>query len=425
MTGMNTSPERPLLVVKFGGTCLGDREGSTEAAQVVTALARETRPVVVCSAMGRAPAPYATDTLLALGHEAGMGSDPAEIDALLACGEMLSAALFALRLHGSGLAARSLTGAQAGISTDGAWGEARIVGVDAGPLQRLCDAGTVPVVAGFQGDGGGRLATLGRGGSDLTAVALGAALGCPVTIFTDVEGVFSADPRLIADAVRLPAMSYEDAALLSYRGAKVIHPRAAELAMNHTVEVRVTSTDAPGGGTLITDAAAAAQLDREIAEPLVIGGVTGLGDRQAFRLDLGQASEQEDAEKSLQPDWMGDADHLFSSLASQGISLDMISVEEGAIRFTVDADRRDDTQRVLEGLGVADPTDRGCAKVSVVGGGMHGRPGVMARVVTALNGRDIPILQSADSHNVISCLVPADRQQEAVEALHATFFGEA
>lgn len=406
----------PLLVMKFGGNCLNTPENSAQAAGTVFSLSETLRPVVVVSAPGRAGSPYATDTLLGLADQEGLAGDAAEVDALIASGEIISAALFALRLQGLGLRARSLTGSQAGLITDGAWGCARITGVDPAPLIDLAREGIVPVVAGFQGAYQGRLATLGRGGSDLTAVALGAALKAPVTIFTDVDGVYTADPRLVADASRLAALSYEDAALLSYRGAKVLHPRASEMALAHQVDVTVARPDSPDTGTRIIDAEAADRINRDVSEPLLIGGVTSQDGRIAYALDLSARDPSELLDMT---------DRLFRRLAEARISLDMISVEESSIRFTVDDADGEMTGKVIGQLGLDATRSGPSSKVSIVGGGMHGRPGVMARVVSALYDRQILILQSSDSHNVISCLVPSQREHEAVEALHDAFFGPA
>ncbi len=403
----------PIVVLKFGGTLLAPVEQAARAARTVSELAAHLRPVVVVSAPGRAGSPFATDSLLELSRAEGLAADPAEVDALIACGELVSAALFALRLRGLGLEAESLSGARAGIATDGAWGQARITGVDPEPLRGLTARGVVPVVAGFQGSWQGRLATLGRGGSDLTAVALGAALAAPVIIFTDVDGVFTADPRLIAQARRLPALSYEDAALLSYRGAKVLHARAAELALGHRVEVTVTRVGPGAEGTRITDEEKAARLNRRIAEPLVIGGVTAQSGRVQFTLEL--APDPELARRRTR--------EVFDRLAGAGVSLDLIGVDGRRLQFTLDEADRDKARQVLAGPGSAVQERAGCSKVSVVGGGMHGRPGVMARVVGALYGAGVAILQSADSHNVISCLVDSREEETAVAALHAAFFG--
>jgi aspartate kinase len=402
----------PIVVLKFGGTLLEPAERAAEAARTVAELAARVRPVVVVSAPGRAGSSFATDTLLELSRAEGLAAEPAEVDALIACGELVSAALFALRLRGLGLEAESLDGARAGIATDGRWGQARITGVDPEPLRARVARGVVPVVAGFQGGWQGRLATLGRGGSDLTAVALGAALAAPVVIFTDVDGVFTADPRLVARARRLPALSYEEAALLSYRGAKVLHARAAELALGYRVEVTVTRPGPDAEGTRITGAEEADRLNRRIAEPLVIGGVTALSGRVQFTVRL--AGDPERARRQTS--------EVFDRLAEAGVSLDMIGVDGERLRFTLDEVDRGKAREVLEGFEDAVTERAGCSKVSVVGGGMHGRPGVMALVVGALFGAGVPILQSTDSHNVISCLIDSDRESAAVAALHAAFF---
>ncbi|MFO7767959.1 MAG: aspartate kinase [bacterium] len=405
--------ERPLLVVKFGGTCVADADARRAASETVRGLAAAARPVVVVSAPGRAGSPYATDTLLELGRESVSEGDPAELDALASCGEIISAALLALCLQGLGLQARSLTGARAGIRTDGRWGRARITGVDPSPLMELVSGGVVPVVAGFQGEAEGRLATLGRGGSDLTAVALAAALRAPALILTDVDGVYSADPRLVRKAHRLPSLSYEDAALLAYRGAKVLHPRAAELAAEQGIEVTIARSGDPEGGTEIGAGPPGDEDGDPVSEPFHLGGVTSLSDRYQFTVDL---DGTDPGTVSLQ------ADLLLQGLAEEGISLDMISMDEDTLRFTVDVSYSDGTRRVAEGSGLASSERGPCAKVSVVGGGMHGRPGVMARMVRALHGEGIPVLQSVDSYNVISCLIPGAREEAAVRTLHRSFF---
>ena len=410
-----STPCRPrgLLVVKFGGTSLATPEHRARSADTVQQLAQTVHPVVVVSAPGRAPAPYATDTLLALAGEPGCGVDAAEVDALIACGELLSAPLLALRLQGMGLAARSLTGAGAGIETDGDWGQARITAVDPAPLHRLIAEGVIPVVAGFQGGHQGRLATLGRGGTDLTAVALGAALEAPVAILGDVDGIYTADPRLVAEARRLPTLSYEDTALLTYRGARVLHPRAAEMALNHQVDVLIARADVPGEGTRLTTAEQIVERNREISEPLVIGGVTSLPGRHRFSLTVPGDDPREIAHR---------IDTVLKALADRKISLDMIMLSEPHLLFTVEPQECEGSRQVLARLGQPAEQTGPLAKVSVVGGGMHGRPGVMARLTLALHAEGIPILQSTDSFNVISTLVPQQSEQAAVAALHRAFF---
>ncbi len=399
------------VVMKFGGTSLATPQARDQAAaRVAERVAEGHAVVVVVSAIGRAGDPYATDTLLAL-----LGECPAtparEVDALLACGEEISAAVFAGLLRQRGLPAVSLRGFQAGIVTDERHRDAEIRAIRPGGVQQRLTRGEVVVVAGFQGmTEQGEITTLGRGGSDTTAVALGAALQARrVEIFTDVNGVLTADPRVVTDARQAPEVTYHESAELAFKGAQVLHPRAAERARASRVPVEIRSTFASAPGTwLVPDEG---RWSPEGDLPPRTTAVTSA--RGIAQVRIGGA--RVGVELDLQ-------ERLFGAIAARCISIDMISIGPERVAFTVPDGRVDDVAAVLVELGLPADIDRGCAKVTLVGGGIHGIPGVMHRIVRALAREGIAILQSVDSNMIISVLVAAGREQDAVRAVHREFF---
>jgi len=400
-----------IIVQKFGGTSLATAAyRDLVADRVTSATRRGLSPVVVVSAMGRVGDPYATDTLLRLARDVFPDNPPRETDLLVACGEIISAVVMAGTLRNRGFPAIVLTGGQAGIITDRAFGNARILRVEPEHLRRHLERGDLSVVAGFQGVAEtGDITTLGRGGSDTTAAALSVALRAELLeIYTDVNGVKTADPRIVPEARTLPVVSYEEIFQMAHQGAKVVHPRAVELAMRANVPVRVRSTfDDPEkeAGTLITHGfEVAGQWD---GLSRVVTGVTHLPDVVQFAVD--GSGEQTDAVR------------LFRVLADAGVSVDLINVSPDRRRFIVAADDAARAHRTLEGKGFTVAVRPECAKVSVVGTGMRGIPGVMAAVVEALQQDGVQILQSADSHVTISCLVARPDMERAVQALHRKF----
>jgi aspartate kinase len=400
-----------IIVQKFGGTSLATpayRE--LVADRVGAAVRRGLTPVVVVSAMGRVGDPYATDTLLSLARDVYPEMPPREIDLLIACGEIISAVVMAGTLRRRGLPAVVLTGGQAGIITDRTFGNARILRVEPEHLRRHLERGDLCVVAGFQGMAEtGDITTLGRGGSDTTAAALAVALRAElVEIYTDVSGVKTADPRIVPEARTLPVVSYEEIFQMAQQGAKVVHPRAVELAMRANVPVRVRSTfDDPERepGTLITHGfEVAADWD---GLGRVVTGVTHVPGVAQFAVDG--------------PDRPETTVRLFRVLGDAGISVDLINVSPDRRRFIVAGEDAARARRLLEAEGFRVEVRPDCAKVSVVGTGMRGVPGVMAAVVEALAQEGIEILQSADSHVTISCLVARQDMERAVQALHRKF----
>lgn len=401
------------LIQKFGGTSVA----SAEAREAVVARIQEARaggftPVVVVSAMGRAGDPYATDTLVSLARQVDPDPSPRELDLLLSCGEIIAAVILVCTLRRAGLRQTvALTGWQAGLVTDRRFGDARILRVEPDHVRRHLERGDLVVVTGFQGiSDTGDVTTLGRGGSDTTAVALGVALRAEAAeIFTDVDGVMTADPDIVPEARPLRVVSYDEVLQMAAEGARVIHPRAVELAMRAGLPLRVRHTFSSSPGTLVTHAYEAA------------------GDQPAWREgDVVTAVTQRPAVTQVTiytagGDGPATDVRVFRPLAETGVSVDLINVSPERRSFTVadaDAER---ARRCLEEQGFRVELRPGCAKVSVVGHGMRGVPGVMATLVEALYQAGVPILQTADSHMTISCLVPGDKMEEAVRALHARF----
>jgi aspartate kinase len=393
-----------IVVHKFGGSSVATPElREIAASRVAEAIRAGKHVVVVVSAMGRAPDPYATDTLLSL---IGPVRDGPNRDLLLAVGEMISAAVFAETLNALGWRAQAMTGGQAGIVTDDAFGDARIQQVDAAPLRAVLAAGIIPVVTGFQGaTPSGAVTTLGRGGSDLTAVALGDALDAEsVEIYTDVSGVMTADPRRVAGAHALERVTPAEMVELAGNGAKVMHSKAAELAhgTNTPYAVRGLRTNV---GTLIDD-------DAPVDRDRPVTGITALRGVSFFRVIQGLSSEGGRAQLDRE---------LFERLAAAGVSIDMINVNDAGVFFVCDDENVERVQAQLHDLNLALRVRRHCAKLSIVGAGMRGTPGVMARVVRAVTDAGVEIIHSTDSNITISVLVPDDAAPQAEQALHDFF----
>jgi aspartate kinase len=393
------------IVQKFGGSSLSTPElREIAASRVLEARQRGAAPIVVCSALGRAPEPYATDSLLAM---LGPSRNGPNRDLLLSCGEAIACAVFAELLTSWGADAQAMTGAQAGILTDGEFGDARILSVDPRNLIAALERGIIPVVAGFQGaDASGAITTMGRGGSDLTAIALGEALGSEaVEIFTDVSGVMTGDPRRIAGAHTIDRVSYAEMVELAADGAKVVHAKAAELARRTSTPYVVKGLRS-NFGTMIDEGHAPERLHP-------VSGITALTDVTFYRIIQGEiddAAERARLEREL-----------FRRLAERGVSVDMININNAGIFFITDGDRIDTVRAELADLNLAVRVRAHCAKLSIVGAGMRGTPGVMYRVVAALNDASVEIIHSTDSNITISVLIPEEDAVRAEQAIHDFF----
>ena len=400
-----------IIVQKFGGTSVASPEvRQMVLAKVENARRQGYRPVVVVSAMGRMGDPYATDTLLGIAKNSYQHMAARELDQIMYCGEMISAVVMSGTLQGAGVDAVMLTGGQAGIITDGSFTNGRILKVDPSRILQLLKMGKTPVVCGFQGvTVEGELTTLGRGGSDTTAAALGAALNAEVVeIYTDVDGIMTADPRIVKNATILERISYSEVCQLAHQGAKVIHPRAVEIAMQKNIPLVVKSTFTDAPGTLITSAPQQDTGETAVTDRIATG-VTYLPGIAQIKIGLDPATTHNESFK------------VFRAMADSGISVDLINVHPGQVMFTVMEDVALKATLTLQNLGYQTETLSGCAKVSVVGGGMREVPGVMASFVEALSINDITILQTVDSHTSISVLIRVDDVQKTVQALHEKF----
>ena len=376
--------------------------------KVREALAEGRKLVVVLSARsGR------TNALLEMAHQWSDEPDPAEMDVLLATGEQESVALFSMLLQDDGIRARSLLGFQLPVLTDGAFGSARIQSIDAAMLRRELEKYDVLVMAGFQGcTAEGRLTTLGRGGSDTSAVAVAAALGSvECHIFTDVDGVYTTDPRLCEEARKIDRISYDEMLEMSSMGAKVLQIRSVEFAKKYKVPVRVRSTFSSDPGTLVTQ-------EDDMMESVLVSGIAY--DKDQARVTLCGI-----------PDKPGISAAIFVPLAEKGVLVDMIvqkASREGITDMTFTVSRKDvkRAEAIVEEVrhaigGECVETDLNVAKVSVIGVGMRNHSGVAARAFAALHQADININMISTSEIKISCLIDEREVEKAVQTLHREF----
>jgi aspartate kinase len=398
-----------LIVQKFGGTSVANAERiKNVAARVARTKAEGNNLIVVVSAMGEM-----TDELVDLAHQITDSPDEREYDMLLSTGEQISVALLAMALHTLGQEAISFTGAQVGIRTDGWHTKARIVSIETERIQKELNAGRIAIVCGFQGvDSEFNITTLGRGGSDTSAVALAAAFNADLCeIYTDVDGVYTADPRIVPEARKLLRISYDELLEMASLGAQVMQPRAVEFGKKYGVPMRIRSSFNDDPGTLVT---------KEVAsmEKVVVSGVS-LNEKEAKITLVGV------------PDKPGAAAQIFERIGSANVVVDMIiqNVSENGlsdISFTVP---RDDVKRAISvcekiraDLGAKQiRADEKVAKVSAVGVGMRGHSGVAAKMFKALADEGVNIEMISTSEIKISCVVSADRGRDALRAIHKAF----
>jgi aspartate kinase len=381
------------VVMKFGGTSVADVERLRAVARRLVA-ARESgnRVVAVLSAMGDT-----TDGLVRLAHEISPRPKPRELDMLISVGERISCSLCAMAIHDLGHEAISLTGSQAGIVTDTAHGKAKIVDVRAQRIHQALDAERIVLVAGFQGVSTDYdITTLGRGGSDTTAVALAAALGAEACeIYTDVDGVHTADPRLVPSAPKLHAVSYEEMLEMAASGARVLQLRSVEFARNHGVKLHVRSSFSEADGTWVSEE------DERMLEKALISGVTHTAEETLYRVEGVSAAR------------------LFATLAEAGVNVDTVIQTGPEIVFS--APDRTEAVAALDGLGVRWTSREDLGQVSIVGAGMRSHPGVAAKAFTALEELGIEPQIVTTSPIKISCFVARDQVERAVQALHDAF----
>ena len=402
-----------IIVQKFGGTSVANEESRLAVKnKIQQAIHNGYSPVVVVSAMGRKGAPYATDTLIDVLKEENISVNVREMDVMMCCGEIISSCIMAAHLQKHGINAMALTGGQAGIITDSQFGAARIKNINVSNLHHLLESGIIPVVCGFQGvtEDNHKFTTLGRGGSDTTAAALGAALHADfVEIYTDVDGIMTADPRVVEKATILQQISYAEVCQMAQNGAKVIHPRAVEIAMSSNVPLIVKSTFSEAPGTIITNERSAGALGSDVAiSDNMASGVASLNDIAQFRI-------------TLNPEDLSAGRKLFEDLAAAGISVGSLNLSEKEAMFAVFSADVNRTCDVLNDTEFKYVLNENCGKVTVVGNAMRGVPGVMATFVAALASRKIAILQTMDSDTTISAIIKEEHLNDAVKALHEAF----
>ena len=397
-----------LIVQKYGGSSVADAEKIASVARRVAESARGHRVVVVVSAMGKT-----TDGLVALARQVTPSPEPREMDMLLATGEQVTIALLAMALHALGLRARSFTGPQVGMRTDRAHTKARIRAITAERVSRALDAGEVAVVAGFQGlSDEDEITTLGRGGSDLTAVALAATLGADVCeIYTDVDGVYTADPNVVPDARKLGRVAYDEMLEMASLGARVLQSRSVEFAKKHGVTVHVRSTFKPDPGTLVTK-------EEHAMEEVVVTGVTH--DRNQSKISILRV-----------PDRPGIAAQAFGAIAERNIVVDMIVQNisrDGYTDMSFTVPRGDHARAVAALEAVAKSIgaqgvvhDERIAKVSIIGVGMRSHSGVAAKMFATLSREGINIQMISTSEIAVSCVIEDKYAELAVRALHDAF----
>ncbi|MDX6482088.1 MAG: aspartate kinase [Gaiellaceae bacterium] len=386
-----------MVVMKFGGTSVADVEKIKEVARrLVRAHERGERVVGVLSAMGDT-----TDELIRLAHEISPKPHAREYDMLISVGERISNALCAMAIQDLGHDAISLTGSQAGIVTDTVHGKAKISEIRTTRIDDALAAGKIVLVAGFQGVSADSkdVTTLGRGGSNLTAVALAAALGASACeMYTDVEGVYTADPRLVPNARKLAAVTYEEMLELAASGAKVLQLRSVELARNHNVRLQVRSTFSDAGGTWIVDE------EDPVLEKAIISGVAHTDCEPLYRV-----AEIDPA-------------RLFDRLAAANVNVDTIlQVTGGEIVFSAPVEDRAACEDTLGGLGVEWSMRSDLGKVSLVGAGMKSHPGIAAKTFATLDEIGVKAEVISTSPIKIACHVPTGDVPKAVAALHDAF----
>ncbi|PWI58065.1 aspartate kinase [Sulfoacidibacillus thermotolerans] len=397
-----------VIVQKYGGTSVGSPERIGAVADRVAATVRKgDRVAVVVSAMG-----HSTDELVTLANKVARVPNRREMDALLATGEQVSIALVAMALQERGVQAQSMTGWQAGIYTEPVHGAARIEAIDTTRLLALLEADIVPVIAGFQGIHEGEITTLGRGGSDTTAVAVAAALQAQqCEIYTDVEGVYTADPRIVPKARKLSMISYEEMLELATLGSQVLHPRAVETAKQHGVQLVVRSSFTQTEGTVIRD----------------------METMEGMRIVTGVATEKEVARIAVLgiPTMKQHLSEMFTALAKEQVNVDVIvqsvvKTGEVDVSFTVS---EADVERAIQICEQLQPLlgyrevlqELGLSKVSIVGAGMITNPGVAAQMFAALEAAQADVKMVSTSEIKVSCIIPKSHLHAAVNQVHQAF----
>ncbi|NLJ79193.1 MAG: aspartate kinase [Tissierellia bacterium] len=400
-----------IIVQKFGGTSVSSKEGrEMVASRIIERYKDGYNVVVVVSAMGRKGDPYATDTLQDLVDRETVGDK--EMDLLMSCGEIISSVVIAGHLAEKGYEPAVLTGQQAGILTNDKFRDAQIIDIKPKNILKHLNDNKIVIVPGFQGyNQKGEVTTLGRGGSDISAVAIGKALNSNyVEIFTDVDGIMTADPTIVPNARVLEKMSYSEVYQLAEDGAKVIHPRAVDLARQFNIPIVIKNTFGDNKGTSI-EGLTGSFIDNEkrLLNNRIITAITYKKGRVQISIPLDEVKDRESI------------DSLMHDIALHRISLDLITFLVDHKIFTVGKDDKEKLMHILDAKGLEYKIVDNCCKISTIGYRMQGVPGVMTRIVRALSKENIKILQSSDSHNTIWCLIEEENTNKALAALHEEF----
>ncbi len=401
-----------IIVQKFGGTSLStENRREMVVSKILNSKHQGNSIVVVVSAMGRKGDPYATDTMKNLAIIDNPNCSLKNLDLLMSCGEIISAVSLASMLEKASHKAVVLTGAQAGILTDDRFGNAEILSIDEKKILPYLEEDAIVIVCGFQGaTAQGEITTLGRGGSDTTATALGVALGAEeVEIYTDVDGIMTADPNVVPNAKIIDEINYTEVFQMAEKGAKVIHPRAVEIAQKGNILVKIKNTMSDHPGTSI--------------HYYCKNGVNLYSSQGNEKLLTAITHKDNIAQVSIiMEDDLNSDSELLTTLADAKISIDMINFFVDHKVFVIEDSQISLIEKLLNKFNIHYQILRDCSKVTIIGSRITGIPGVMAKIVQSLSKEGIKILQSSDSHSTISCLVKKDDAFKAVNVLHEAFY---
>lgn len=396
-----------IVVQKYGGTSVASADTREIIAKRAIKLKEEgVYPVIVVSAMGRFGDPYATDTLIDALKKANPNPNPRELDMLMSCGETISASIMASTISKYGSKVVALTGFQAGLITDDSFTDANVIEVDTNKILRHLSNDEIVVVTGFQGiTKDGDITTIGRGGSDNTAAILGSALGAKsIEIYTDVDGVMTADPRVVPDAKVLSSISYDEVYQMAIDGAKVVDHKAIEVAKNSNSILKIKNTFSEAEGTVISSDEIS---DSFAGNRSLITAVTGKKNVAQYTLLIDSKDERNEK--------------LLITMENSGISIDLINFFEDRKVYTIECKMIDKMNEILSELNIEFTLIEPCSKIAVIGHRINGIPGVMKRIVLALAKGGVEILQSSDSNTTIWCLVNDSNTEEAIRILHKEF----
>lgn len=400
-----------IVIQKFGGTSVATKDLREKVAnKVIHTKISGKFPVVVVSAIGRNGDPYATDTLIKFSKSILSEPSRRELDLLMSCGETISAVVMANTIKAMGYDAVAMTGFQAGIITNSNFGDAQVLEVDPTKILRYLKEDKIVIITGFQGiSQDGDITTLGRGGSDTSAAILGEALGAEIVeIYTDVDGVMTADPRLVSQANVIESLCYDEIYQMAKSGAKVIHPKAVEIAERANLILKVKNTFNDSDGTVINNQRSYLKAPKEEGySNNLVTAIANMNDLVQVVINIVSEDERNK--------------FVLKELMEKKISIDMINFFDDRKVFTIEEHNISSIKDILNNYELDYSIKPNCSKVTIIGYKIHGVPGVMARLVIALSKRNIKILQSSDSNTTISCLISSDNLLEAVKVLHQEF----